>query len=296
MPPKAFIPTARMPEPTTRSFTVFETTSATPYFFNFHKADLGNFTVIGPSCSGKTVLMNFLAAQAQRFAPRTIFFDKDRGAEIFLRAIGGHYATLRPGEACHAARGLPTLPDRPTPLIMNHRAGKTQCPFFFAIFDLRVRVPCNRMPNPAKPVGAGSLQRGQDWLDPVSQFQIGVADDRRRGAAWSVKPGRRRRRQSLDKLYLADRAQFRRPLRPIHRPRLYKHGRADVVAAIEVSRELVQQIALIGDAFEPMVPEVMVRIADRDLRFQRLFAGQRQPVVSAVRHLCTSLLAICRRA
>lgn len=78
--------------------TVFETTSATPYFFNFHKADLGNFTVIGPSGSGKTVLLNFLAAQAQRFAPRTIFFDKDRGAEIFLRAVGGHYATLRPGE------------------------------------------------------------------------------------------------------------------------------------------------------------------------------------------------------
>ena len=77
---------------------VFETTSATPYFFNFHKGDLGNFTVIGPSGSGKTVLMNFLAAQAQRFAPRTIFFDKDRGAEIFLRAVGGHYATLRPGE------------------------------------------------------------------------------------------------------------------------------------------------------------------------------------------------------
>ena len=79
--------------------TVFETTSATPYFFNFHKADLGNFTVIGPSGSGKTVLLNFLTAQAQRFSPRTIFFDKDRGAEIFLRAIDGRYAALRPGEA-----------------------------------------------------------------------------------------------------------------------------------------------------------------------------------------------------
>ena len=77
---------------------VFETTSATPYFFNFHRGDLGNFTVIGPSGSGKTVVLNFLAAQAGRFAPRTIFFDKDRGAEIFLRGIGGHYATLRPGE------------------------------------------------------------------------------------------------------------------------------------------------------------------------------------------------------
>ena len=78
--------------------TVFETTSATPYFFNFHRGDLGNFTVIGPSGSGKTVLLNFLAAQAQKFAPRTVLFDKDRGAEIFIRAAGGHYAALRPGQ------------------------------------------------------------------------------------------------------------------------------------------------------------------------------------------------------
>ena len=79
--------------------TVFETTAAGPYFFNFHQQDLGNFTVIGPSGSGKTVLMNFLLAQARRFAPRIIFFDKDRGAELFIRAIGGSYDRLRPGEA-----------------------------------------------------------------------------------------------------------------------------------------------------------------------------------------------------
>ena len=47
----------------------FETTSATPYFFNFHEGDLGNFTIIGPSGSGKTVVLNFLAAQAQKFTP-----------------------------------------------------------------------------------------------------------------------------------------------------------------------------------------------------------------------------------
>ena len=78
--------------------TLFETTSAGPYFFNFHRGDLGNFTIIGPSGSGKTVVLGFLLAQARRFAPRIIFFDKDRGAEIFLRAIGGIYDTLRPGE------------------------------------------------------------------------------------------------------------------------------------------------------------------------------------------------------
>jgi len=77
--------------------TVLETTSAGPYHFNFHHGDLGNFTVIGPSGSGKTVVLGFLLAQAQRLSPRTVYFDKDRGAEIFLRAIGGRYDVLRPG-------------------------------------------------------------------------------------------------------------------------------------------------------------------------------------------------------
>jgi type IV secretion system protein VirB4 len=80
-----------------QAITVLETTSAGPYYFNFHKGDLGNFTVIGPSGSGKTVVLGFLLAQAQKIAPRTVYFDKDRGAEIFLRAIGGCYDVLRPG-------------------------------------------------------------------------------------------------------------------------------------------------------------------------------------------------------
>ena len=78
--------------------TLLQTTSATPFFFNFHHGDLGNFTVIGPSGSGKTVVMNFLAAQAQKFAPRTILFDKDRGAEVFVRGIGGRYSRIAAGE------------------------------------------------------------------------------------------------------------------------------------------------------------------------------------------------------
>lgn len=79
------------------AITLLETTSAGPYYFNFHRGDLGNFTVIGPSGAGKTVVLGFLLAQAQKISPRTIYFDKDRGAEIFLRAIGGRYDILRPG-------------------------------------------------------------------------------------------------------------------------------------------------------------------------------------------------------
>lgn len=90
---------------------LLETTAAGPYFFNFHQNDLGNFTIIGPSGSGKTVVLNFLLAQARKFTPRIVFFDKDRGAELFIRAIGGQYDRLRPG----ASSGLNPLQVEDTP-------------------------------------------------------------------------------------------------------------------------------------------------------------------------------------
>jgi type IV secretion system protein VirB4 len=82
------------------AISVFETTSQTAYYYNHHVRDLGNFTVVGPSGSGKTVFLSFISAQSQRVAPRPklLFVDKDRGAEIFIRAMGGQYEVLVPGE------------------------------------------------------------------------------------------------------------------------------------------------------------------------------------------------------
>ncbi len=73
--------------------TVFNTVSGTPFFFSFHVRDVGHTMIIGPTGAGKTVLLNFLCGQAQKFMGRLFFFDKDRGAEIFLRAINGTYMT-----------------------------------------------------------------------------------------------------------------------------------------------------------------------------------------------------------
>ncbi len=80
--------------------TVLDTTSGTPFYFNYHVRDVGHTLIIGPTGAGKTVLMNFLCAQAQKFRPRTFFFDKDRGAEIFIRALGGVYTVIDPGANC----------------------------------------------------------------------------------------------------------------------------------------------------------------------------------------------------
>ncbi|AVA25785.1 VirB4 family type IV secretion/conjugal transfer ATPase [Rhizobium sp. NXC24] len=78
---------------------ILETTSQTPYWFNFHQRDIGHFLVTGPTGSGKTVALTFLLAQAFRVrpTPKAVFFDKDRGAEIFIRAMNGAYEILSPG-------------------------------------------------------------------------------------------------------------------------------------------------------------------------------------------------------
>ncbi|WP_455482664.1 VirB4 family type IV secretion/conjugal transfer ATPase [Bartonella sp. B35(2025)] len=77
---------------------LLQTQAGSPYYFNFHYGDLGNTFVCGPSGSGKTVIVNFLLAQVQKHNPMIVFFDKDQGAEIFVRAGGGKYKPLKNGK------------------------------------------------------------------------------------------------------------------------------------------------------------------------------------------------------
>ena len=78
--------------------TVLKTRAGSSFWFNFHRADVGHTLIIGPTGGGKTVLQNFLQAQLEKTGARQVFFDKDRGAEIFVRACGGTYLALRNGE------------------------------------------------------------------------------------------------------------------------------------------------------------------------------------------------------
>lgn len=77
--------------------TVLETLSGSPYYFNFHDKDVGSFIVVGATGSGKTVLVGFLIAQSMKFGGKRVIFDKDRGLEILVRALGGIYGVLKPG-------------------------------------------------------------------------------------------------------------------------------------------------------------------------------------------------------
>lgn len=82
--------------------TLFRTTGGTPYRFHLHATtstvkDLGNIFMAGPSGSGKTTLLALILALADRHDATTVLFDKDRGAEILIRAMGGTYLVLPNG-------------------------------------------------------------------------------------------------------------------------------------------------------------------------------------------------------
>jgi len=92
---------------------LLKTVSGSPYYFNFHDSDLGNTFICGPSGAGKTVLLNFMLSQLEKHDPQVVFFDKDRGADLYVRAAGGTYYPLRNGKptGCAPLKALDLTPD-----------------------------------------------------------------------------------------------------------------------------------------------------------------------------------------
>ena len=88
--------------------TLFRSEGNTPLNFSFHnsplnensegKMILGNTKFIGKSGTGKSVLMAFTLAQATKLGVTACVFDKDRGLQTVIMALGGKYLSLKNGE------------------------------------------------------------------------------------------------------------------------------------------------------------------------------------------------------
>jgi type IV secretion system protein VirB4 len=79
------------------------TSARSPYYFSLHasdptdpdggsRKDTGHTCICGPTGSGKTVFIGFLVATLARRGATQVIFDKDRGLEILVRALGGEYS------------------------------------------------------------------------------------------------------------------------------------------------------------------------------------------------------------
>lgn len=84
------------------------TLANTMYDFNFHftnpeedsvgEAIAGHTLILGATGTGKTTLQSSLITYVQRFDPAMFVLDKDRGMEIFIRALDGDYFALEEGK------------------------------------------------------------------------------------------------------------------------------------------------------------------------------------------------------
>lgn len=98
------------------AMTRFRTDGQTPYDYVPHVGDVGMTAIFGPTGSGKTALLMFLLAMFEQATVErngaVVFFDKDRGGELLVRATNGTYLVLRRGEDSGMAplRGLPDMP------------------------------------------------------------------------------------------------------------------------------------------------------------------------------------------
>jgi type IV secretion system protein VirB4 len=90
------------------ALTVLMTAARSPYYFSLHASDptdregtgpkdTGHTFICGPTGSGKTVFIGFLIAMLDRQGVTQVIFDKDRGLEILVRALGGEYLPLSNG-------------------------------------------------------------------------------------------------------------------------------------------------------------------------------------------------------
>jgi type IV secretion system protein VirB4 len=86
------------------------TRGRSPYYFSLHasdpkdpdggsRKDTGHTFICGPTGSGKSVFIGFLVAMLSRQGATQVVFDKDRGLEILVRALGGTYLPLKNGVA-----------------------------------------------------------------------------------------------------------------------------------------------------------------------------------------------------
>lgn len=77
---------------------VTATDGATPFRLDLHQGDVGHTMVVGPTGSGKSVLLATLAAQWRRYPNAQIYlFDKGRSARAVTLGMGGDFFDL--GEA-----------------------------------------------------------------------------------------------------------------------------------------------------------------------------------------------------
>ena len=148
--------------------------------------------------------------------------------------------------------------------------------------DRRVGVPGDAVTDAAEPAATGLDLGIQHVAHPGTQRQVGVADDGLGDAAGAVVAGCAHGGDAVDEFDLAHRRHLLGAVLAVHRLTFHEHGGDDVMAAADVGQQVGQEVA----AAMRCVPEVMMWVDDRQVRFQRRLARAASPATLSGRHRC----------
>ena len=133
-----------------------------------------------------------------------------------------------------------------------------------------VAVPRHAVAQAAQaPTGSGDLGL-QQFAHARADGEVAAADDGLGDAAGAVIARGAHRGDAVDELDLAQGGHLARAVLAVHRAAFEEHGRDDVVTAADIGQQFGQQVV----AAMRRIPEMMVRIDDRQIRLQRRFGGR----------------------
>jgi type IV secretion system protein VirB4 len=154
--------------------TVLKTVLNTPYFFNFHNENSGHTLILGPQNSGKTVLLNFLLAQARKFNNKLFYFDLSGSSKCFIKALGGKYYNID-----QEVSGQDLLQLNPFSLIKNHENQNFLNEFFGILLffaaetepeseaDIKINVPATK--TAAKTSAQEDLETEKKFIPQITE-------------------------------------------------------------------------------------------------------------------------------
>ncbi|MCO6385273.1 type IV secretion system protein B4 [Oceanicola sp. 502str15] len=155
-----------------QEITLFPTPERSAYRFSFHEQGSptaeptgGHSLILGRPGSGKSVLAAFLMTQARRTCARVFVFDYRLGMEMAVRANGGRYASVKPGQPTGLnplwseidARGMAWLSDWLGTLL--HRPDKPLSP-----------AQANRIQEVVRQNAGAASPALRNWADFASLF------------------------------------------------------------------------------------------------------------------------------
>jgi type IV secretion system protein VirB4 len=145
----------------------FKTITNTPYFFSFHDGDQGHSMFLGKKSSGKTVLLNFILAQARRFKSKIFYFDFDNKAKNFINMLGGFYYDLSYSDP----QSQECLKINPLDLNINPNFRKFLSEFFYSfIYKYKAGIPEEELQNITKIVDKILIEKCNKFSDAIKLF------------------------------------------------------------------------------------------------------------------------------